>query len=188
MTLLPYILTSFFFTLIYSIFPGSECEHTNRLFISIQFRSFLLSGKTGKRFIWNSPKVHRFWNWNYPPSWLNILVFKYVNISVGLPLLSIGAIRKRSSKIRYCIIWRCLHLMFTAINVSEKWNKQVFLVLERYIGFEPRFEIINAVTSYNLDNLHRQTLLDRTTSLQHWLKAQLTEEFASDILVCVTVL
>ena len=76
----------------------------------------------------------------------NILVFKYVNISAGLPLLSIGAIRERNSKIRYCIIWRCLHLMFTTTNVSEKWNKQVFLVLERYIGFEPRFEIINAVT------------------------------------------
>ena len=76
----------------------------------------------------------------------NILVFKYVNISAGLPLLSIGAIRERSSKVRYCIIWRCLHLMFTTTNVSEKWNKQVFLVLERYIGFEPRFEIINAVT------------------------------------------
>ena len=39
----------------------------------------------------------------------NILVFRYVKISAGLPLLSIGAI---CSKIRYCIIWRCLHLMF----------------------------------------------------------------------------
>ena len=68
--LLPYIVTSFIFTLIHSIFPGSECEHTNRLFISVQFRSFLLSGKTGKTFIWISPKVQRFWNWNYPPSWL----------------------------------------------------------------------------------------------------------------------
>ena len=37
---------------IYSFnFPGSECEHTNRLFISVRFRSFLLSGKTGKTFI-----------------------------------------------------------------------------------------------------------------------------------------
>ena len=35
----------------------------------------------------------------------NILVFKYIKISAGLPLLSIGAIRERSSKIRYCIIW-----------------------------------------------------------------------------------
>ena len=70
LALLPYIVTSFVFTLIYSIFPESECEHTNRLFISVQFRSFLLSGKTGKTFIWISPKVHRFWNWNYPPSWL----------------------------------------------------------------------------------------------------------------------
>ena len=63
-TLLPYIVTSFVFSLIYSIVPVSVCEHTNRLFISVQFRSFLLSGKTGKTFIWISPKVHRFWNWN----------------------------------------------------------------------------------------------------------------------------
>ena len=69
-TLLPYIVTSYFFTMINSIFPGSECEHTNRLFVPVQFRSFLLSGKTGKTFIWISPKLHKFWNWNYPPSWL----------------------------------------------------------------------------------------------------------------------
>ena len=54
----------------------------------------------------------------------NILYFKYVNISAGLPLLSIGAILERSSKIRYCIIWRGLHLMFTTTTVSEKWNKR----------------------------------------------------------------
>ena len=46
-----YIATSFVVTLIHSIFLGSECEHTNRLFISVQFRSFLLSGKTEKTFI-----------------------------------------------------------------------------------------------------------------------------------------
>ena len=34
----------------------------------------------------------------------NIVVFKYVKISAGLPLLFKGAIRERSSKIRYCII------------------------------------------------------------------------------------
>ena len=56
----------------------------------------------------------------------NILVFKYVKISAGLPLLSIGAIREQSSKIRYCIIWRCLHLMFSTKNVSEKWNMHGF--------------------------------------------------------------
>ena len=50
----------------------------------------------------------------------NILVFKNVKISAGLPLLSIGAIRERSSKIRYCIIWRCLHRMFSTTNVLEK--------------------------------------------------------------------
>ena len=43
----------------------------------------------------------------------NILVFKYVKISAGLPLHFIGAIRERSSKIRYCIIWRYLHLMLS---------------------------------------------------------------------------
>ena len=32
----------------------------------------------------------------------NILVYKYVKISAGLPLLFIGAIRERSSKIRFC--------------------------------------------------------------------------------------
>ena len=50
----------------------------------------------------------------------NILVFKCTKISVGLPLLFIGAIRERSSKIRYCIIWQCLHLMLSTTNVSEK--------------------------------------------------------------------
>ena len=50
----------------------------------------------------------------------NILVFKYVKLSAGLPQRFIGAIRERSSKIRYFIIWRCLHLMFSTINVSEK--------------------------------------------------------------------
>ena len=54
----------------------------------------------------------------------SILVFKYVKISAGLPLLFIRAIRERSSKIRYCIIWRCLHLMFSTTNVSDKWNMQ----------------------------------------------------------------
>ena len=50
----------------------------------------------------------------------NIPVFKNVKISAGLPLLSIGSVRERSSKIRYCIIWRCFHLMFSTINVSDK--------------------------------------------------------------------
>ena len=35
-------MTSFVFNLIYFIFPESECEHTNRLFIPVQFWSFLL--------------------------------------------------------------------------------------------------------------------------------------------------
>ena len=63
----------------------------------------------------------------------DILVFRYVKISAGLPLLSIGAIRERSSKIRYCIIWRCLHLMFSTTNVSDKWNVRGF---ERMLSYE----------------------------------------------------
>ena len=50
----------------------------------------------------------------------NILVFKYVEISTGLPLLFAGAIR------RYCIIWRCLYLMFSTTNISDKWNMRGF--------------------------------------------------------------
>ena len=50
----------------------------------------------------------------------NILVFKYVKISADLPLSFIGAIHERRTKIRYGIIWRCLHLMFSTTNVSEK--------------------------------------------------------------------
>ena len=50
----------------------------------------------------------------------NILVFKYVKISAGLPLLFIRAIHERSSKIRYCMILRCLHIMLSTTNVSEK--------------------------------------------------------------------
>ena len=49
-----------------------------------------------------------------------ILAFKYVKISAGLHLLSIGAIRERNLKIRYCIIWQCLHLMPSTTNVAHK--------------------------------------------------------------------
>ena len=44
----------------------------------------------------------------------NILVFIHVKISVGLPLLFVGAIRERSSKIRYCII-----LIFCFCNANS---------------------------------------------------------------------
>ena len=50
----------------------------------------------------------------------NILVFKYVKISAGLPLLFIGAVREKKLKIRHGIIWRYLHLMFSTTNVSDK--------------------------------------------------------------------
>ena len=95
---LPYIVPSFVFTLIHLISPGNECEHTNRLFISVQLQSVLLSGKTGKTFIWISPKVHRSGTETAHLAGYNILVFKYVKISAGLPLLFIGAIREKSSK------------------------------------------------------------------------------------------
>ena len=62
----------------------------------------------------------------------NSLVFKYVKIFAGLPLLFIGAIRERSSKIGYCIIWQCLHLMFSPTNISEKWNMQGFEIMLSY--------------------------------------------------------
>ena len=82
----------------YFIFPVSECEDTNRLFISVQFRSFLLSGKTGKRL---SEFLQKYTDSGTETTHLagyNILVFKYVKISAGLPLLFIGAIREKSSK------------------------------------------------------------------------------------------
>ena len=120
LTILPYIVTSFVFTLIHSILPGSECEHTNKLFIPVQFWSFLLSGKTGKRLSEFLQKYTDSGTETSDQAGYNILVFKYVKISVGLPLLFMGNIRERSSKIRYCIIWRCLHLMFSIKNVSDK--------------------------------------------------------------------
>ena len=124
LALLSYIVTSFIFTLIQSILLGIEVEHTNRLFISVQFRSSLLSGKTGKK---RGKRLSEFLQ-KYADSGTeithiagyNILVFKNAKISAGLLLLSRGAIRELSSKIRYCIIWRCLHRMFSTTNVSEK--------------------------------------------------------------------
>ena len=92
LALVPCIVTSFIFTLIYSIFPGSECEHTNRLFISVQSRSFLLSNKTEflQKYTDSGTETTLAGH--------NTLVFKYVQISAGLPPLFIGAIRGKSSK------------------------------------------------------------------------------------------
>ena len=98
LALLPYMVTSFVFTLIHLIFLGSECEYTNRLFISAQFRSFLLSGKTGKTFIWCLQKYTDSGIETTHLAGYNILVFNYVKISAGLPLLFIGANREKSSK------------------------------------------------------------------------------------------
>ena len=84
----------FVFTLTHLIFPGSECEHTNRLFISVQFRSFVLSGKTGKTLSEFLQKYTDFGTETTHLAGYNILVYKYVKISAGLPLLFIGAIRE----------------------------------------------------------------------------------------------
>ena len=80
------------------IFPGSECEHTVRLFFSVQFRSFLSSDKQGKSLSKFLQKYTDSGTETIHLAGYNILVFKYVKISAGLPLLFIGAIREKSSK------------------------------------------------------------------------------------------
>ena len=108
-------MTLFAFTFIYSVFPGSECEHTNRLIISVQFRSFLLSGETGKTFIWILQKYTDSVTETTHLAGYNILVFKYVKISAGLPLLFIGAIREKAQN-------QILHnlAMFTSNVLNNK--------------------------------------------------------------------
>ena len=74
--------------------PGIECEHANRLFISVQFWSFLLSGKTGN-------VLQKYTDSGTENTYLagyNILVVKYVKLSAGLSLLFIGAMREKRSK------------------------------------------------------------------------------------------
>ena len=46
---------------------------------------------------------------------------------------SIKGNSRTNSKIRYYIIWRCLHLMFSTTNVSDKWNVRGF---ERMLSYE----------------------------------------------------
>ena len=53
----------------------------------------------------------------------NILVFK--NLCGPTSTFYRGNSRKKL-KIRYCTIWRCLHLMFSTTNVSDKWNMHGF--------------------------------------------------------------
>ena len=77
-------MTSFVFTLTHSIFPGRECEHTNRLFISVQFRLFCCRVRQGKRL---SEFLQKYIDSGTETTYLagyNILVFKYVKISAGL--------------------------------------------------------------------------------------------------------
>ena len=40
---------------------------------------------------------------------------------------------RKKVQIRYCIIWRCLHLMFSTTNVSDKWNMWGY---ERMLSYE----------------------------------------------------
>ena len=125
-------MTSFVFTLVHSIFPGnvnSPIDYSSRN----SFGHFCCRLKQGKRL---SEFLQKYTDSGTETTHLagyNILVLIYVKISAGLPLLFIGAIRERSSKIRYCIIWRCLHLKFSITNVSEKWNMQGF---ERMLSYE----------------------------------------------------
>ena len=125
-------MTSFVFTLVHSIFPGnvnSPIDYSSRN----SFGHFCCRLKQEKRL---SEFLQKYTDSGTETTHLagyNILVLIYVKISAGLPLLFIGAIRERSSKIRYCIIWRCLHLKFSITNVSEKWNMQGF---ERMLSYE----------------------------------------------------
>ena len=41
-------------------------------------------------------------------------------------------------KIRYCIIWRCLHLMFSTTNVLDIWNEQGFERMSSYEQYPKR--------------------------------------------------
>ena len=50
----------------------------------------------------------------------NILVFKYVKNLCGPASTFYGGNSRKQLKITCCIIWRCLHLMFSTTNVSEK--------------------------------------------------------------------
>ena len=56
----------------------------------------------------------------------NILVFKYIK-SLRVCLF-IGAIHGRSSKIRYCIIWRCLQQQMFQKNETCKALKECYLM------------------------------------------------------------
>ena len=74
-------------------FPSEWMWTHNRLFISVQSRSFLLSNKTEflQKYTDSGTETTHLAGYN-------TLVFKYVQISAGLPLLFIEAIRGKSSK------------------------------------------------------------------------------------------
>ena len=127
MALLPYIVTSFVLTLIHLIFPVSECEHTNRLFISVQYGHFCCRVKQGKLLSEFFQKYTDSGTETTHLAGYSILVFKYVKI----PTFYRGNLRKKL-KIKYCIIWRCLHLMFSTTKVSDEWNVRGF---ERMLSY-----------------------------------------------------
>ena len=62
----------------------------------------------------------------------NILVFKYVKSLRAC--LFIGAIHGRSSKIRYCIIWRCLQQQMFQKNETCKALKECYLCYLNHHG------------------------------------------------------
>ena len=93
--------------------------------------------------------------------WKNVILWAISRREISF----IGAVRERSSKIRYCIIWRCLHLMFSTTNVSDKWNVRGF---ERMLSYEqyPEEKSRLWLSSFKkkLINLHGEQL-DVTTNI-----------------------
>ena len=88
-------MTSFVFTLIHLIFPGSECNTPIDYLSRYSFGHFCCRVKQGKRL---SEFLQKYTDSGTETTHLagyNILVFKYVKISAGLPLLFIGAIREK---------------------------------------------------------------------------------------------
>ena len=86
----------------------------------------------------------------------NILVFKNVKISAGLPLLSMGGISERSSKIRYCIIWRCFNFHGNLSNLTSSEDTLLYLyviwnMLSRLIYTKP---ILTLVICHNHVRYH----------------------------------
>ena len=83
----------------------------------------------------------------------NILLFKYVKNLCGLASTFYGGNSRKKLKIRYCIIWRCLHLMFSTTNVSNKGNVQGS---ERMLSYEQYSEEKSRLWSSSLKKKNYQ--------------------------------